>query len=205
MHYAISHQSFEFPFLSTTPRKKVLKHSLICVKQGVMLVRLGKQEYAVEAGDDFWIPFDCLCALTFFPQTVIERVDFSVRLTNAFPSKAGYVEHTNLSTALIERLSKDTKMKDAVKDSMLDLVKHEVTNMQPLLLQTERSQQFTQWSPNDDADLPKDELLVMTMREARKRLLSGTSEDAMIEELFDGRDEEYHLLKQIVFGSDSLT
>ncbi len=96
-------------------------------------------------------------------------------------------------------------MKDAVKDSMLDLVKHEVTNMQPLLMQTERSQQFTQWSPNEDADLPKDELLVMTMREARKRLLSGTSEDAMIEELFDGRDEEYHLLKQIVFGRDSLT
>ncbi|MFA0520545.1 AraC family transcriptional regulator, partial [Vibrio sp. 10N.222.55.E8] len=59
---------------------------------------------AVEPGQSVWIPYDCLTSLTYFPNTQINRVDFSVRLTDTFPKQAGYITQTNLSLALLEKL-----------------------------------------------------------------------------------------------------
>ncbi|MDF4535615.1 AraC family transcriptional regulator, partial [Vibrio parahaemolyticus] len=80
MNYAIQSETRHYPYLEVSARKRALKHSLIRVEQGLLLFRLGKHEYAVEKGQTLWIPFDCLCGLTFFPDTHITPVDFSLRL-----------------------------------------------------------------------------------------------------------------------------
>ena len=69
MNYATSFESKYYPFLLCTPRKKTLKHQLIRVTDGLVLIRLGKIEYAVEPGQEFWLPFDTLTSLTFTPQS----------------------------------------------------------------------------------------------------------------------------------------
>lgn len=66
MNYAIQSETRHYPYLEVSARKRALKHSLIRVEQGLLLFRLGKHEYAVEKGQTLWIPFDCLCGLTFF-------------------------------------------------------------------------------------------------------------------------------------------
>lgn len=178
MNFAIEYASAYFSHLVITPRKKVLKHSLVSVQSGLVLIKLGKQEYAVEPGQSVWIPHDCLTSLTYFPNTQVNRVDFSIRLTDSFPRQAGYITQTNLSSALLEKLeqtkartSNANNTEQAFKD-MLSVLKQEVLSFKPLLCESALSQRFNQWNI-DDSNLPQEHTLVMVMREAKKRMQSG--------------------------------
>ena len=104
MHYAISFQAELYDFLASTPRKKLLKHQLICVEQGLVLIKLGKLEYAVEAGQSFWLPFDTLASITYTPATLVRDVQISSRVTLPLAKQGGYVELNELMLALLNRL-----------------------------------------------------------------------------------------------------
>ncbi|MEZ9442212.1 AraC family transcriptional regulator [Vibrio sp. 10N.222.54.F12] len=207
MNFAIEYTSAYFSHLVITPRKKVLKHSLVSVQSGLGLIKLGKQEYAVEPGQSVWVPYDCLTSLTYFPNTQINRVDFSVRLTDSFPRQAGYVTQTNLSSALLEKLEvtksrsvKTNNTEQAFKD-MLTVLKQEVLAFKPLLCESALSQRFNQWNV-DDSNLPQEHTLVMVMREAKKRMQSGQKRTLVIDDLFSGKEEEFEQLCMLVFGED---
>ncbi|MHC6529367.1 AraC family transcriptional regulator [Vibrio proteolyticus] len=201
MNYAIEHQVTRYAYLVTTPRKKALKHSLIRVTEGLMLLRLGKNEYAVETGDSVWIPFDCLCALSFFPATKIERVDFSVRNTDPLPSQAGYVKQTEFSNALMNKLV-HAKVKPDVEAEILQLLKREVAAFSPLLYTSELSEAISSWEPDSDSFLSRSHQLVLTMREAKKRMQSGAKPEQIVEDLFNNNQEEFEQLYQLVTGEN---
>ncbi|TKF04559.1 AraC family transcriptional regulator [Vibrio kanaloae] len=205
MNFAIEYTSAYFSHLVITPRKKVLKHSLVSVQSGLVLIKLGKQEYTVEPGQSIWIPYDCLTSLTYFPNTQINRVDFSIRLTDSFPRQAGYITQTNLSLALLEKLdltkshaSSANNTDQACKD-MLSVLKQEVLSFKPLLYESALSLRFNQWSI-DDSNLPQEHTLVMVMREAKKRMQSGQKRSLVIDDLFSGKEEEFEQLCMLVFG-----
>ncbi|WP_299689744.1 AraC family transcriptional regulator [uncultured Vibrio sp.] len=207
MNFAIEYTSAYFSHLVITPRKKVLKHSLVSVQSGLVLIKLGKQEYAVEPGQSIWVPYDCLTSLTYFPNTQINRVDFSVRLTDAFPRQAGYITQTNLSLALLEKLEQTqahtasaNNTEQASKD-MLAVLKQEVLTFKPLLCESALSLRFNQWNIND-SNLPQEHTLVMVMREAKKRMQSGQKRALVIDELFSGKEEEFAQLCMLVFGHE---
>lgn len=198
MNFAIEFTSPTFSHLVITPRKKVLKHSLIQVSQGLALVKLGKNEYAVEPGETIWIPFDCLVSISYFPNTTINKVDFSVRLTDNFPSQAGYVQQTALTKALIDKLATNSNNEQATQE-LLAVLKQEVLALNPLLSETLLSERFNQWNL-DDSPLSQEHTLVMVMREAKKRLQSGQKKEKVIEELFASKEEEFEQLCLLVFG-----
>jgi hypothetical protein len=205
MNFAIEYTSAYFSHLVITPRKKVLKHSLVSVQSGLVLIKLGKQEYAVESGQSIWIPYDCLTSLTYFPNTQINRVDFSVRLTDSFPRQAGYITQTNLSLALLNKLAltktraKNTNNTDQAFKDMLSVLKQEILAFKPLLFESALSLRFNQWNI-DHSNLQQEHTLVMVMREAKKRMQSGQKRALVIEDLFSGKEEEFEQLCMLVFG-----
>ena len=171
------------------------------------MIKLGKQEYAVEPGQSIWVPYDCLTSLTYFPNTQVNSVDFSVRLTDSFPRQAGYITQTNLSLALLEKLeftkaraTNANNTEQAFKE-MLSVLKQEVLAFKPLLCESALSQRFNQWNI-DDSNLPQEHTLVMVMREAKKRMQSGQKRTLVIDDLFSGKEEEFEQLCMLVFGED---
>ncbi|NOH95768.1 AraC family transcriptional regulator [Vibrio sp. 99-70-13A1] len=200
MNFAIEHISAHFSHLVITPRKKVLKHSLVSVHSGLVLVKLGKQEYAVEKNQSIWIPFDCLTSLTYFPNTKIEQVDFSVRLSDAFPQQAGYVEHSALSKAVLNKLSA-SKITEEYQKDLLSVFKQEVIDFKPKLASSSLTEQVNMWS-TEEPTLNQEQTLVMMMREAKKRMQSGQKKPKVIDDLFAGKSEEFELLSALVFGHE---
>ena len=200
MNFAIEHISAHFSHLVITPRKKVLKHSLVSVRSGLVLVKLGKQEYAIEKNQSIWIPFDCLTSLTYFPNTEIEQVDFSIRLNDAFPQQAGYVEHTPLSKAVLDKLSTNKLSEEHQKD-LLSVLKQETIAFKPKLASSPLSEQVNMWS-SEEPTLNQEQTLVMMMREAKKRMQSGQKKPKVIDDLFAGKSEEFDLLSVLVFGHE---
>ncbi|MCW8335695.1 AraC family transcriptional regulator [Vibrio paucivorans] len=201
MNYAIEHQYEQFNYLITTPRKKVIKYSLVRVIHGLVLVRLGKHEYTVEAGEAMWIPFDCLCSLSFFPGSKVQQVHFSARLTDSFPSQAGYVELNDLTVALLDRLATKTSSVEHSQD-MLTVVRNEIGTLKPLLSLNLLSQAISSWQPDSDSSLARDVLMVLTVREAKKRIQSGQKKAVVIEQLFAGNAEECEQIALLVLGED---
>ncbi|EKO3464009.1 AraC family transcriptional regulator [Vibrio fluvialis] len=199
MNYAIQSETCLFPYLEATSRKRATKHSLIHVDQGLVLVKLGKQEYAVEPNQAVWIPLDCLCSLTFFPNTQISRIDFSVRLRDTFPHQAGLVQHSALSLAVLDRL-RHSKREDEVYPHLLQVLKTEVQNFEPKLRVTPFTQALASWSATQHNGISKEQHLVLLVREAMKRRLSGGKEDAIVTELFAGNHVQYQQMCQLVIG-----
>ncbi|MGB1320143.1 MAG: AraC family transcriptional regulator [Vibrio gallaecicus] len=200
MNFAIEHISAHFSHLVITPRKKVLKHSLVSVRSGLVLVKLGKQEYAVEKNQSIWIPFDCLTSLTYFPNTEIEQVDFSVRLSDAFPQQAGYIEHTALSKAVLDKLS-SYKLSEEHQKNLLSVFKQESLAFKPTLASSSLTEKVNMWS-SEEPTLNQEQTLVMMMREAKKRMQSGQKKPKVIDDLFAGKSEEFDLLSVLVFGHE---
>ncbi|MCG3735701.1 AraC family transcriptional regulator [Vibrio cincinnatiensis] len=199
MNYAIQSETCTFPYLQVTARKRAIKHSLIQVDQGLVLFKLGKQEYAIETSQALWIPLDCLSALTFFPNTQITKVDFSVRLRDTFPRQAGVIKHSELSSAIINRL-RESVASDAVYPHLQQVLKYEVQNFEPKLKMTALSQALNVWHPMQPGHVSKERHVVLLVREAMKRRLSGGKEQGIIDELFSGQCEQYHQLCQLVLG-----
>ncbi|WP_428773460.1 AraC family transcriptional regulator [Vibrio sp.] len=212
MHYAIQHQVNVFPYLSISPRKRVFKYSLIRVMEGMMLFRLGKTEYAVEPGQAVWIPFDCLCSVTRFPGSKMQTVEISSRVSTPLPHQAGFVELDTLSLALMDKLASlagsDSQNQPGIctqtpsyQHDLLKVLQAEVSQFTPALAQSHLTKVINRWSAGQSDDsLNREQLLVLTMREAIKRMQSGQRESDVIAALFNGQQQEYQLLKQLILG-----
>ncbi|MGO1297950.1 MAG: AraC family transcriptional regulator [Vibrio sp.] len=185
MNYAIQCDTRHFPILHLTARKRANKHSLIHVQQGLLLCRLGKYDYAIEAGQSFWIPLDCLCALTCFPNTSYTRIDFSVRLRDAFPHQAGYIKPSNLALSVLERLQKIDR-DDSLFAPLTQILKAEVTHVAPHLSQSNLTNSVSTWTPESYAGLAQEQHMVLLVREAIKRKQSGQATETILSDLFGG-------------------
>lgn len=202
MHYSISLQTTEFDFLSITPRKKLLKHSLLRVEDGLALVRLGKNEFVVEPGKVLWLPFDCLTSITYFPQTKASIVEVSSRVAMPMPKQAGFVKLNELASALLNRLI----TLNAPHEAKLDLYRvllAELTTLQPSLKHSKLGNAIAEWKPNQKSELPKELQLALTVREARRRLLSGGKQQTVVDELFGGDDASFALMLESICGQSS--
>ncbi len=199
MNYAIEFHDTHYPFLTVTARKKTLKHSLLSVVEGLVIIKLGKHEYAIESGQYFWIPQGCLSSLTFLPNSRVHRCDFSVRLNDGFTQQAGFVKPSMLLKALVEKLATVEARSDIQLD-LLAVIKHEVLTLSPILSSSALSKAINQWQPGCERTISRELCLVLTLRKARKMKLSGKKEAEIIDELFAGNREEYKQLCLLVFG-----
>lgn len=199
MHHAIDFRSQLDQFLVCTPRKKSLKHQLIKVTQGLVLVKLGKLEYALEAGQWFWLPFDTLVSLTYTPNTQTQNVFVSSRVLARFPRQAGFVEANELLTALINRLETITEHRDQ-QISLLNVVQQELVSLKPKLTESPLTQQFNQWRADKPSSLSSELKLVLRMREANKQMQSGQKRTAVVESLFNSDETLFSNLERTLLG-----
>ncbi|MDF2155154.1 AraC family transcriptional regulator [Vibrio sp. CAU 1672] len=199
MNHAIEFHDDSYPFLHITPRKPSLKHRLLSVVTGLAIIKLGKQEYAIEAGQLFWIPQGCLSSVTFLPNSRVHSCDFSLRLQNHFVTQAGYVEPSALLSELLAKLA-TTDTRSQLQMDLLAVVKHEVLALKPKLNVSELSTAISHWHPKRNTRLPKELSLALTVREARKKKLSGGKKEDIINEFFSGSEQEYCQLCQLVLG-----
>jgi hypothetical protein len=218
MNYAFDVEICKSDKLLITPRKRTLKYSLVYVASGLVLIRLGKIEYAVEPHQAWWIPFDCLSSLTFLPNSVSVKIDFSVRLLQAIPHstalkksivkdrmshQAGQVELSLLAQEAIKRLT-ITKRGSPLYEPLSSILKHEASLWQPKLIESPLSQVVSRWDVNKPSkgksQLSADLQLALQIREARKLELSGKRSEEIAHDLFQGNLEQYLQLKQILLG-----
>ncbi|WBA10208.1 hypothetical protein [Salinivibrio kushneri] len=73
-----------------------------------MLVRLGKADIPVYAGQGFWLPFECLHALTITPDTRLHQLAVSPRTQHPLPERVGHVVLPPLLTAGLMELGTPT-------------------------------------------------------------------------------------------------
>ncbi|YCO01663.1 AraC family transcriptional regulator [Vibrio sp. VNB-15] len=200
MNYAIEFHDANYPFLNVAARKKALKHTLLSVVEGLAIIKLGKQEYAIEPGQYFWIPQGCLSSLTFLPNTRVIRCDFSVRLNDAFTQQAGFVKPSALLNALMMKLVFTSEERSQQQLDLLKVVKYEVLELKPKLTGSSLTSLINQWKPGCESPISIELCLVLTLREARKMKLSGKKQADIVESLFAGNEEEYEQLCFLVFG-----
>ncbi|OLQ93438.1 AraC family transcriptional regulator [Vibrio panuliri] len=200
MHYAISLKTTEFGFLSITPRKKLLKHCLLRVEDGLALVRLGKHEYAIEPGQAMWLPFDCLTSTTYFPNTTISMVEVSSRVQQSLPKQAGFVDFNELTTAVINRLVATDAQAHETKLELYRVLQAELASLHPKLRPSTLGNAVSQWSPEKDSELSKEIQLVLLVREARRQILSGSKPQAVVEQLFAGDQASFTLMVESICG-----
>jgi hypothetical protein len=198
MNYAVNSEYRDGNQLIITPRKRSLKQSLLYVKSGLVLLRLGKAEYAIEPDQAWWIPADCLMSLTFLPNSKSLQLDFSQRLTQSFPTQSGCIALTTLAQQGLERLA--TLERDhPLYSPIAELLKYEAAHCKPKLIDSPLSQAISRWQPlaKTDQMISAELHLALLLREARKLELSGRNESHVASLWFNGNLEQYQQLKSI--------
>ncbi|EEX93739.1 hypothetical protein VIOR3934_00080 [Vibrio orientalis CIP 102891 = ATCC 33934] len=199
MHYAISYQAEHNDFLICTSRRKSLKHKLICVRQGLVLVKLGKHEFAVEPNQYFWLPFDTLVSITYTPNTLVDTIELSSRVSLRLPKQAGFIKSNELMTALLNRLRDVPATRDKQID-LLTVLQQELVDLCPALKEGKLSQQIAQWKYDGESSLSSELQLVLRVREANKQMQSGKKRPVVVEALFDGNDSLFTGLEKAILG-----
>ena len=130
MKQAIEFSQNEHPFLFVGSRRKSNNAYFIVITSGSILIRLGKHEHFVSKGHGFWVPFDCLHALTILPDTHFFKIDFSIRLRQPLCRDAGFFTITPLLDALLLELAKKTTVKqdwDGAEGRLLKVIADHVS------------------------------------------------------------------------------
>ena len=201
MNYAVGLEYRDCEQLIVTPRKRSLKHSLLYVQSGLVLVRLGKLEYALEAGEGWWIPADCLVSLTFMPNSKSIQLDLSQRLTLNFPNQSGNVELSSLGFEGLKQLETIDR-EHPLYPPLSELLVYEATQWKPRLIESPLTQAVSRWQPqavkNQSHALSAEIQLALLIREARKLELSGKKEPQIAALWFDGNIQQYQQLKAIL-------
>lgn len=102
------HTLYHSTSLLFTPRKRRYTANLLYVEDGLVLVRLGKADIPVYAGQGFWLPFECLHALTITPDTRLHQLAVSPRTQHPLPERVGHVVLPPLLTAGLMELGTPT-------------------------------------------------------------------------------------------------
>lgn len=199
MNYSIQFENTTHSHITVTPRKKALKHSLLTVTQGIALIKVGKNEYAVESGQYFWVPADCLVSTTFLVHSSVSIVTFSQRLSDPFTNTVGYIEASDITVNTFKLLSTNSIDVEYQK-ILLEVVRHEMKTIQPKLTMNDLNQQFNTWLPHNNSGLTAEIHLSLKLREARKRLLSGQKTEQVASSIFHTSCEDFHRLFEFGFG-----
>ncbi|UXI04088.1 AraC family ligand binding domain-containing protein [Photobacterium sp. TY1-4] len=123
-------------FLHVGSRRKSHISYMIVVREGAALFRLGHQEFLVPKGQGFWIPFNCLHALTVLPGTRYDTISFSSRLTIPLCREAGFFTVSPLLRALLDELqchqghSTTLTQAESVEKNLLNVIADQVTTLQ---------------------------------------------------------------------------
>lgn len=132
MKQAIEFSQNEHPFLFVGSRRKSHNAYFIVVTNGSILMRLGKHEHLVSKGHGFWVPFDCLHALTVLPGTCFFKVAFSIRLQQPLCRDAGFFVVSPLLDALLVELTKQPAEKhdwNGVEGRLLKVIADQISNL----------------------------------------------------------------------------
>ncbi|WP_086984318.1 hypothetical protein [Vibrio aphrogenes] len=196
MNYLIAHQVHHYPYLHTTARKKTLKHKLMTVLKGLMSVRLGKNEYLVTAGNSIWLPFDCLTAISYFPNCQVLEVEISSRSTQVYPFQAGFIDASPLLSALLDTLkSNDFDVDNEEQRSWLTALNFQLTKLTPTLTESHLTLEALSPTASCQANLAEQGVdvaevqLALQVRQAIKARSSGSKPQKIINDLFDGNHE----------------
>ena len=198
MHHALDFTSTQIAYLNMTPRKPTLKHQLLCVDSGMVMVRLGKQEYAVDKGEMFWVPANCLTSLSYFPNTQVSTLAVSQRLRDAFPQQAGYVKPSSLLQSLLGKLA-TLKPEQKQHEVLLSAARYELAELKPKLINTRLTNSLNDWQ-NKDSKLSAQTVLVLKVKEAEKMRLSGKKEQQIAEKWFAGETSAYQAASMAILG-----
>ncbi|PKF50411.1 hypothetical protein AT251_11860 [Enterovibrio nigricans] len=106
MLQAIEYKTISADTMVIGARKKQSHSTFVFVHQGAALIRLGKQEIPVSVGQGFWLPVNCLNALTILKGSLVSTLDFSVRSTVSLPLSAGFVSDIRFVEEIITQLTK---------------------------------------------------------------------------------------------------
>ncbi|WP_428198250.1 hypothetical protein [Aliivibrio kagoshimensis] len=211
MKQAIQYSCDLHHYLSMTPRKKNSCNTLLILKSGTVLIRLGKFEHLLSAGEAFWIPFDCLHALTILPNSQLITVSFSVRLTDPFTKDTGYLTPSALITALCDKIDSLGEDSSRFHKHLLQVIRDEATQFVPTLNIKQDTIALSSWINTpfkernplklNSTPLSSSELsLVLAVRESIKMRKSGMTMDKVVTELFNGDLEAYQQSLQCVLG-----
>lgn len=202
MNYSIQYQRTPHPYMTVSPRKKRIKNTLLMVHSGTVLIKVGKSEYALKANDLFWLPIGSLTSITYFPHAETSNIDFSVRLKETFPSKAGYITPSALTQACIDKLYHQD-IGEQYRLDLLQILKHECQIIAPSLFVSKTSAQFNQWTVDSNQGLSQELHMALTIRYARKQLLSGGSRQQVVDTLFSGSHSAFDQIWQSVMGQEN--
>lgn len=169
------------------------------VHEGIVLIKIGKHEYALQANQSFWLPIDCLSSVTYFPGALTSEIHFSIRLPAIYSTQAGYVNHTSLTEAAIEKL-RCSSVNTELQSYLLNVLKYECADLLPELSLNQFSQSFNRWRIGNKTEISNEINMALTIREARKRLLSGTPVSLVIDELFSGSQSIFEQIWLAMFG-----
>jgi hypothetical protein len=104
MQYAMEFERLQADFLQIGARRRFNEAFFLKVNQGGVLLRIGQNEYLIQAKQGVWLPSDCLCALTLFPNTKYDKMTFSVRCASDWPMYSGMLAVSPLILALSDHL-----------------------------------------------------------------------------------------------------
>ncbi|NVC63192.1 AraC family transcriptional regulator [Vibrio sp. 05-20-BW147] len=198
MNYAIEFKRETFSHLTAMARKRSLKHKWLLVRSGLALIKMGKHEFGLETGQSFWIPQNSLCSLTLLPGSTLDGCSISLRVGERFPQSAGYITLSPLALALFDELPKHPARSDAQLE-ILAVLKREALQLKPVFEHTPLSDKLSGWTPNSEA-LDRELHLALLAREAQKRALSGGKKAQIVEDFFDGNEEQCDLICQMLLG-----
>lgn len=213
MKHAIQYSCDSHQYLTTTPRKKNICNTLLILDTGSVLIRLGKYEHILSAGEAFWIPFDCLHSLSIMPNSKLRTLSFSIRLKDSFPSEAGYFQASILMLSLCKKLDSLNGNKENHKKNILKVICDEATQCKPNLTIKPDSIALTTWLkslPNETGSLTLSTVslsfselsLVLKVRESIKMTKSGVTNDKIVALLFNGNIEAYNQSLLCVLGEN---
>ncbi|OEE19353.1 hypothetical protein A1Q3_06510 [Aliivibrio fischeri ZF-211] len=192
MKNAITFESDTLTTLFYTARKKKNHYELVSVESGAMLIRLGKWEYLVEAGEMFWLPFDSLISETVVPNSTISRICFSIRTRENLPPQGGYLHSTPLLCAALNKLQTKTISNEA-QQRLLSVIQDEILDSTCHTSLSDKSNSITRYVAElgkstipEDVDLSADMMMLLKVREADKLRKSGGKMDVIAERLFEG-------------------
>lgn len=199
MHTAIQHSAIHYQYLTIGSRKPTLKNRLLVVTQGLVLIKLGKLEYCVTENQSFWLPANCLCAISYFPNSKVQSVEFSQRITEKFPTRAGNFISSPLLLTALTRLS--NPISDKQNASLLEVIKHELLIIEPELNFSIMCKKISSWQVTT-SDLDKELLLALKLRAALKLKQSGKNSQIIADELFDTNIDLLSSMGKVLLGKD---
>ncbi|MUK67376.1 hypothetical protein GNP67_17270 [Aliivibrio fischeri] len=192
MKNAITFESDTLTTLFYTARKKKNHYELVSVESGAMLIRLGKWEYLVEAGEMFWLPFDSLISETVVPNSTISRICFSIRTRENLPHQGGYLHSTPLLSAALNKLQTKALNNEA-QQRLLSVIQDEILDSTCHTSLSDKSSAITHYvaelgknAAPAQVNLSADMMMLLKVREADKMKKSGAKMDVIAEKLFEG-------------------